>query len=57
VWLPIGAAPNIEVSLVVNPDDAVLLAERDAAFYIYETYRWLSRVAAVPEFWRRMRTA
>ena len=30
-WLPIGAAPNIEVSLVVNPDDAALLADRDAA--------------------------
>lgn len=56
-WLPIGAAPNIEVSLVVNPDDAALLAERDAAFYCYEAYRWLSRLAAVPVFWRRMRAA
>ena len=32
-WMPIGAAPNIEVSLVVNPDDAALLAERTLGFY------------------------
>lgn len=25
-WLPIGAAPNIEGSMVVNPDDAAMLA-------------------------------
>ena len=56
-WLPIGAAPNIEVSLVVNPDDAALLAERDAGFYCYEAYRWLARVAGAPVFWRRMRAA
>ena len=54
-WLPIGAAPNIEVSLVVNPDDAALLAERDAAFFCYETFRWLSRLIASPGFRRRMR--
>lgn len=56
-WLPIGAAPNIEVSLVVNPDDAALLAERTAGYYCYETYRWLARVAAAPIFRRRMRAA
>jgi hypothetical protein len=56
-WLPIGAAPNIEVSLVVNPDDAALLAERTAGFYCYEAYRWLSRVLAAPVFRRRMRAA
>jgi hypothetical protein len=56
-WLPIGAAPNIEVSLVVNPDDAVLLAERGAGFYCYEGYRWLARVAGAPVFRRRMRAA
>ena len=27
--IPIGLAPNIEVSLVVNPDDAALLAPTD----------------------------
>jgi hypothetical protein len=53
-WLPIGAAPNIEVSLVVNPDDAVLLAERNAGFYCYEAWRRLVKVAARPLFGRRM---
>ena len=56
-WLPIGAAPNIEVSLVVNPDDAVLLAERDAGYYWYEAYRWLARVAGASAFRHRMRAA
>lgn len=55
-WLPIGAAPNIEVSLVVNPDDAAMLAERTLGFYCYEAYRRLMRVAARPAFWRRMQT-
>jgi hypothetical protein len=56
-WLPIGAAPNIEVSLVVNPDDAALLAERNAGFFCYEAYRWLARVVGAPVFRRRMRAA
>jgi len=56
-WLPIGAAPNIEVSLVVNPDDTALLANRDAKFYRYEVYRRLMRLAARPLFRRRMRAA
>jgi hypothetical protein len=56
-WLPIGAAPNIEVSLVVNPDDTPLLAPRTAAFYLYEAYRRASRYAARPLFARRMRAA
>ena len=54
-WLPIGAAPNIEVSLVVNPDDAALLAERTAGFYAYEAFRRAVRLAARPVFRRRMR--
>jgi hypothetical protein len=54
-WMPIGAAPNIEVSLVVNPDDAALLASRNAAFYGYEAWRRLVRLAAAPVFRRRMR--
>jgi hypothetical protein len=56
-WLPIGVAPNIEVSLVVNPDDAAMLAERDAGFYVYEAYRRLARVVARPMFWKRQRPA
>lgn len=54
-WLPIGAAPNIEVSLVVNPDEAALLAERTLGFYAHEAYRRLARVAGGPVFSRRMR--
>ena len=54
-WIPIGAAPNIEVSIVVNPDDAALLAPRTAGFYLYEAYRRAARVAARPLFARRMR--
>ena len=54
-WLPIGAAPNIEVSIVVNPDDAAMLADRGAGFYAYEAFRRVVRVAAKPIFKRRMR--
>jgi hypothetical protein len=53
-WIPIGAAPNIEVSLVVNPDDAALLVPRTAGFYLYELYRRLARIVARPIFARRM---
>lgn len=53
-WLPIGAAPNIEVSLVVNPDDAALLADRTLGFYAYETFRKLVKTAARPIFSRRL---
>ena len=53
-WIPIGAAPNIEVSLVVNPDDAAMLAPRTAGFWTYEAYRRCARVVAAPLFsWRR----
>jgi hypothetical protein len=53
--IPIGLAPNIEVSLVVNPDDAALLARRDAAFYSYELWRRSMRLAAKPVFRQRLR--
>jgi len=53
-WIPIGAAPNIEVSLVVNPDDAALLAPHDRGFWTYEAYRRAARAVAAPLFaWRR----
>jgi hypothetical protein len=51
--IPIGLAPNIEVSLVVNPDDAAFLAPRTVGFYRYEAWRRLLRVAARPVFARR----
>jgi hypothetical protein len=53
--IPIGLAPNIEVSLVVNPDDAALLAEHTASFFAYELWRRAMRMAARPIFWARMR--
>jgi hypothetical protein len=56
-WMPIGAAPNIEVSLVVTPDEAALLAPRTSGFYLYEGYRRLARMAVAPVFRRRMRAA
>ncbi|MEI6667663.1 MAG: radical SAM protein [Acidobacteriota bacterium] len=53
-WIPIGAAPNIEVSIVVNPDDAAMLAPRTPGFWAYEAYRRAARVVAQPLFaWRR----
>jgi hypothetical protein len=53
--IPIGLAPNIEVSLIVNPDDAALLAPRTADFYRYELWRRTLRLAARPVFHRRLR--
>lgn len=54
-WIPIGAAPNIEVSIVVNPDDTALLARRTPAFYGFELFRRAMRLAAGPLFRARMR--
>ena len=54
-WLPIGVAPNIEVSLVVTPDDAALLAERRAGYYVYESWRRTVKTLAAPVFRYRMR--
>jgi hypothetical protein len=53
--IPIGMAPNIEVSLVVTPDDAALLAPRTPDFYAYEAWRRVVRLAARPVFRRRLR--
>lgn len=46
--LPIGLAPNIEVSLVVTPDDAALLAPRTVQFYMYELWRRALRTVSRP---------
>jgi len=54
--VPIGLAPNIEVSLVVNPDDAAFLAPRTMDFFAYETWRRMLRFAARPVFLREMGT-
>ena len=54
-WIPIGLAPGVEVSLVVTPDETALLAQRDAGFYLYETYLRLASLVARPVFARRLR--
>jgi hypothetical protein len=54
--IPIGLAPNIEVSLVVNPDDAAFLAPHTWGFYRFELWRRALRVAARPVFARRLGT-
>jgi len=54
-WIPIGIAPNIEVSLVVNPDDAALLMDRGVAWYAYEAWRRMLGLVARPLFRHRLR--
>ena len=54
-WIPIGVAPNLEVSLVVTPNEAAFLAPRTLGFYVYEAYRRLASLAARPVFARRLR--
>jgi len=53
--IPIGAAPNIEVSLIVQPDDTRYLAKRSLATWLYETRLALVRRAARPIFAKKMR--
>jgi len=43
--IPIGASPNIEVSLVVQPDDAKYLAPRDMAFHAFQAYINMAKTA------------
>ena len=54
-WIPIGAAPNIEVSIVVNPDDAALLAPRTPGSTPTRRTAGCVRALARPLFSRRMR--
>jgi len=49
--IPIGVAPNIEVSLIVNPDDTRYLAPRDGAWHRYEWKLKLARLLARPYFY------
>ena len=53
--IPIGVAPHLEVSLVVTPDDAAMLAPRDRGFYTYELGRRGVKTLARPAFRRRLR--
>jgi hypothetical protein len=55
--IPIGIAPNIEVSLVVQPTDALYLAERNVRYYAYRLHSKLLSLAARPVISFRRRRA
>lgn len=54
--IPIGAAPNIEVSLIVNPTDAVYFAAGGWRDRWYRAWLWALRRLAAPRFRRAMRS-
>lgn len=53
--IPIGLAPNIEVSLVVQPTDAEYLVEHNWLYYAYKTKLALMRAAAQLIFQRELK--
>ena len=53
--IPIGMAPNIEVSLVVQPNDAEYLVEPSLRYYWYKTKLAVMRSAAQFIFQREMK--
>lgn len=53
--IPIGVAPNIEVSLICQPDDTRYLAEPGWRRWLYEAYLRTARIAARPMFARALR--
>jgi len=53
--IPIGIAPNIEVSLVAQPTDALYLARRDPAFYGYRLLNGVLRALFRPVISYRLR--
>jgi uncharacterized radical SAM superfamily protein len=54
--VPVGMAPNVEVSLVVNPEDAADLVESPGvAEFAWRAALAVGRVAAKPIFARRMK--
>jgi len=53
--LPIGIAPNIEVSLIVQPDDAKYLVPHNWRYYWYEGKLRVMRLLAKPRFRRELR--
>jgi len=52
--IPIGVAPNIEVSLICQPDDTRYLAHPGPTTWIYETRLKLMRSVARPIFRRKI---
>ncbi len=53
--IPIGIAPNIEVSLVVQPTDALYLAKRRPSYFAYRAYNGLRGAIARPLLLWRLR--
>ncbi len=53
--IPVGVAPNIEVSLIVNPDDARYLPRRDMKWRMYELKLGALRQLAKPIFARELK--
>jgi biotin synthase-like enzyme len=53
--LPIGMAPNIEVSLIVNPDDARYLSPPSLKKSLYEAKLKLAKSVLKPLFKKKMR--
>lgn len=53
--IPMGVAPNIEVSLIVNPDDAKYLVDQDLAFRWNEWKMGLLKRLAGVKFRRELR--
>jgi hypothetical protein len=53
--IPVGVAPNIEVSLVCQPDDTRYLARPGLSSFLYERWLGMMRSAARPFFERKLR--
>jgi len=53
--IPIGMAPNIEVSLVVQPTDTASLADGTLRDRLYQARNAVLKRIAKPRFWWRMR--
>jgi hypothetical protein len=53
--IPMGIIPNIEVSLVVNPDDTKFLAPRDAAWHWYDLKLKALKILAKPIVTKQLR--
>jgi hypothetical protein len=53
--IPVGIAPNIEVSLVVQPTDTLYLAHRDLSYYLFRIQNSLMSSVLKPVFNLRLR--
>jgi len=54
--IPIGIAPNIEVSLIVQPEDAQYLAERDWSHLVYRVWLKGLKIFSKPYFAKKLST-